>query len=35
MYRDFLADHGFVGSMSLKGNRWDNAVAESFFRTLN
>jgi len=34
MYRDFLANQGFVGSMSRKGNCWDNAVAESFFRTL-
>jgi transposase InsO family protein len=29
-----LAAHGFVPSMSRKGNCWDNAVAESFFATL-
>jgi transposase InsO family protein len=29
-----LALHGFVPSMSRKGNCWDNAVAESFFATL-
>lgn len=29
-----LAAHGCVQSMSRKGNCWDNAVAESFFRTL-
>lgn len=29
-----LAAHGFVASMSRKGNCWDNAVAESFFATL-
>jgi len=29
-----LAEHGFVPSMSRKGNCWDNAVAESFFATL-
>ena len=26
--------HGLVGSMSRKGNCWDNAVAESFFANL-
>ena len=26
--------HGFVGSMSRKGDCWDNAVAESFFGSL-
>ncbi|BBO79088.1 hypothetical protein DSCW_65050 [Desulfosarcina widdelii] len=26
-----LNKHGFVQSMSRKGNCWDNAVAESFF----
>ena len=25
---------GFVGSMSRKGDCWDNAVAESFFASL-
>lgn len=33
-YRDLLAQHGFRVSMSRKGNCWDNAVAESFFATL-
>jgi putative transposase len=33
-YRARLAHHGFVASMSRKGNCWDNAVAESFFATL-
>jgi len=29
-----LATHGFVQSMSRKGDVWDNAVAESFFHLL-
>ena len=33
-YRDRLANHGLIVSMSRKGNCWDNAVAESFFATL-
>jgi transposase InsO family protein len=33
-YRTLLADHGIVASMSNKGDCWDNAVAESFFATL-
>ena len=33
-FREVLADHKFVQSMSRKGNCWDNAVAESFFGTL-
>ena len=33
-YRDLLNDHGIICSMSRKGNCWDNAVAESFFATL-
>ena len=28
-----LKKHGFVASMSRKGNCWDNAAAESFFGT--
>jgi putative transposase len=33
-FRAVLELHGFIQSMSRKGNCWDNAVAESFFRTL-
>lgn len=33
-YRALLATHGLVASMSKKGDCWDNAVAESFFATL-
>lgn len=33
-YRDALADAGMRQSMSRKGNCWDNAVAESFFGTV-
>lgn len=33
-YRAVLDAHGIVASMSRKGNCWDNAVAESFFATL-
>lgn len=33
-YRTLLAQHGIVASMSNKGDCWDNAVAESFFATL-
>ena len=33
-FRQLLATHGFKGSMSRKGNCWDNAVAESFFGSL-
>jgi putative transposase len=32
--RRLLKAHGFVGSMSRKGDCWDNAVAESFFGSL-
>lgn len=32
--RALLARHGMVPSMSRRGNCWDNAVAESFFATL-
>jgi transposase InsO family protein len=34
-YQDELAKRGFLCSMSRKGNCWDNAVAESFFSTLD
>ena len=33
-YRDLLDEHGLICSMSRKGNCWDNAVSESFFKTL-
>ncbi len=33
-YRRLLKAHGGIGSMSRKGNCWDNAVAESFFGSL-
>jgi transposase InsO family protein len=33
-YRRLLKGHGFVGSMSRKGDCWDNAVVESFFGSL-
>ncbi len=33
-YRDLLDEHGFVCSMSRKGNCYDNATKESFFHTL-
>jgi putative transposase len=34
MHRDLLAEHGFVGSMSRRGNPYDNPQAESFMKTL-
>ena len=33
-FRQLLKVHGFQGSMSRKGNCWDNAVVESFFGSL-
>ena len=33
-YRDLLAGHQIEASMSRSGDCWDNAVAESFFATL-
>jgi putative transposase len=33
-YRRYLDLHGFIPSMSAKGDCWDNAVAESFFATI-
>ena len=33
-FRDLLSEIGAVQSMSRKGDCWDNAVAESFFSTL-
>ena len=33
-YQQLLRSNGFIGSMSRKGNCWDNAVVESFFGTL-
>ena len=34
VYQSLLDKHGFVCSMSRKGNCWDNAVAERFFLNL-
>ena len=33
-YQEALKTNGMICSMSRKGNCWDNAVAESFFKTL-
>ncbi len=33
-FKSLLAQYGCIGSMSGKGDCWDNAVAESFFHTL-
>ena len=33
-FREILKEHGFIQSMSRRGNCWDNAVAESFFHTI-
>lgn len=33
-FKDALAYHGFRQSMSRKGNCWDNAVSESFMKTV-
>lgn len=33
-FRDIINEYEFSQSMSRKGNCWDNAVAESFFKTL-
>lgn len=33
-HRALLASNGVIASMSRRGNCWDNAVAESFFATL-
>jgi len=33
-YRKLIENHQLIGSMSRKGNCWDNAIAESFFHTL-
>ena len=33
-YRALLAEHGLKGSMSRRGNPYDNAKAESFIKTL-
>ena len=34
LYRTLLHDYGLIGSMSRKGNCWDNAVMERFFLNL-
>lgn len=31
VYRQLIKQNGLIGSMSRKGNCWDNAVAENFF----
>jgi len=33
-FRAVLKKHGMIASMSRKGDCWDNAVMESFYRTL-
>lgn len=33
-FRNLLSDNKCIQSMSRKGNCWDNAVAESFFKTI-
>ncbi len=33
-FQDKLAEFGMIGSMSRKGNCWDNAPTESFFNSL-
>ena len=33
-HQTLLAEHGLIGSMSRKGNCWDNAVMERFFLNL-
>lgn len=33
-YRSIIKNNKLIGSMSRKGNCWDNAIAESFFHTL-
>ena len=33
-YRKMLAKHGLIGSMSRRGNPYENAMAESFMKTL-
>lgn len=33
-FKQAIENHGFLQSMSAKGNCYDNAVAESFFKTL-
>jgi transposase InsO family protein len=34
IYRALLTAHGLIGSMSRRGNPYDNAKAESFMKTL-
>lgn len=34
LHRDLLEKHRYIGSMSRKGNCWDNSVVESFFGSL-
>ena len=32
-YRDVLKEYGITGSMSRRGNCWDNACSETLFGT--
>ena len=34
-YRKIIREHGFKASMSGKGNCYDNAAVETFFKTIN
>lgn len=34
LYRNLLKSNGYIGSMSKKGDCWDNSVIESFFGSL-
>jgi putative transposase len=34
IYRALLTDHGLIGSMSRRGNPYDNAKAENFMKAL-
>ena len=33
-HKDLLKKHGIIQSMSRRGNCWDNAVSESFFKSI-